>query len=417
MNEPTQQFLANLATTLAHSIVYFARERSRGVELFAGGDPPAPSTQESMASVLQAYIENLPSLMQVTSQNILPTEQNVLNANRVLAPQQNQLALDLYNQFGNQFTQAGIDVGRQQALGQAGTDLQVLQGPGKELAAAALEAQRQADPEYYKARELGLSGLSNLFAGLPDARGGLSGGEREEITRSLAYDNLRRGNESPSNITTVENAMKFGRAGAEREAANQSRISQAVGTATQFLTPAQSKVDVFQMTTGRPSMNQGMTQFAGVNQGTGSSTFGMGSGLLDNTSHLRQQENQINSQRRDSLDRFSQTMSSMPNVSCCWIFLTAHGGELPWWVRKARNVYGTDQIRAGYKRMSIWLVPLMRRSGLARWIVRTVMTEPLTMFAGYQLRVESCRNGWVFAPLRDFWFGVWNKLGISSSFK
>jgi hypothetical protein len=416
MNEPTR-YLANLATAVAHSTVYFAREQSRGVELFAGGDPPAPTTQESMASVLQAYIENLPSLMQVTSQNILPTEQNVLNANKTLAPQQNQLALDLYNQFGKQFTQAGIDVDRQQALGQAGTDLQVLQGPGKEVARAALEAQREADPEYYKARELGLSGLSNLFAGLPDSRGGMTGGEREEITRSLAYDNMRRGNESPSNITTVENAMKFGRAGAEREAANQSRISQAVNTATQFLAPSQSKVDVFQMTTGKPSMNQGMGQFAGVNQGTGSSTFGMGSQLLDNTSQMRQQENQTNSQRRDSLDRFSQVMSSMPSVSCCWIFLAANGGELPWWVREARNIYGTDEIRRGYKRMSVWLVPLMQRSRLARWAVRAFMTEPLTMFAGYQLRVESCRDGWVFTPLRDFWFAVWKKLGTTTSNK
>jgi hypothetical protein len=365
-----------------------------------------------MNSVLQAYTQNLPGLMKVTSENTLPTEQNILNANKVLAPQQNQLALDLYNQFGKQFTQAGIDVNQMQQLGQAQTDLATLQGPGKQLAAAQLEAQKLADPEYYKAREAAMSQLGNLFSGLPDAKGGLSGAEREEVSRSVARDNFSRGNVDPTQIGTVENAMRFGAAGENRMAANQDRIAKAIGAATSFLPASKSGIDVLNTTTGRQTIaNPGQSQFAGVSGNTGANTFGMGKDLLGATSAANLQENDINSKRRDALDRASQVMSSMPSVSCCWIFLTAHNGELPWYVRYARNVYGTDNVRRGYKRMSKWLVPLMNRSLIARYLVRMLMTDPLAMYAGYKLGVPECRNGWVFRPLRNFWWKIWNNLG------
>jgi len=397
-----------IASVLAHSAVYFSNPA--GVKLYAGGDPPAPSTQESMASVLQAYIENLPQLMSVTSKNALPTEQNILDANKVLAPQQNQLALDLYKQFGDQFTQAGVETNRKEALGQAATDLAVLQGPGKALAAAQLEAQKAADPEYYKTRETASNTLANLFSALPDANGGLSGGEREEVSRSLARDNAARGNENPTATSTVENAMKFGAAGEARKSANQDRISQAIQAATSFMPSAKSGIDVLNTTTGRQTIaNPGQSQFAGVSKDTGASTMSMGSDLLGQTSAMRQQQNQINSQRRDSLDRFSQVMSSMPSVSCCWIFLAAHGGELPWYVRYCRNVLGTAETRRGYTRMSKWLVPLMQRSAVIRWLVRTVMTEPITEYGAYLFGENT--HGWVFRPVKQFWFRIWDNLG------
>lgn len=405
MNDENK-FLLALANSLAHSSVFYSNVV--GVTLFAG-DPPAPSTQESMDSVLAAYEKHLPGLLNITSQNILPTQQALLGANQQLAPQENQLALDLYRQFIPQFTQAGIDVNRQAALGQAGTDLAVLQGPGKQLAAAQLEAQKLADPEYYTARAGAGQALGSLFSSLPDPNGGLSGAEREEITRSVNRDNLARGIENPSAITTVENAMRFGAAGEARKVANEDRISKAVQAATGFMPAAKSGIDVLNTTTGRATINPGQSQFAGVNKDTASNTFNMGSQLLGETSSMRQQQNQINSQRRDGLDRFSQVMGSMPNVGCCWIFLAAHGGELPWWVRKCRDVLGGDDTRRGYTKMSHWLVPLMKRSRLVMWAVRTFMTEPLTEYGGYLVGVNT--HGWVFRPIKQFWFAVWNKLG------
>lgn len=404
--------LSQLSSVLAHSVVFFARERVGTLDLFAGGDPPAPSTQESMDSILKAYTANLPQLMKVTGQNILPYEQSVVDANKALAPQQNQLSYDMLSQYGPQFTELGNKLNGIAGMGQAQNDLAVLQGPGKELAAAQLAAQKLADPEFYKTRELGLGAMEKLFGALPDPNGGLSGAEREEVTRSLARDNSARGNENPSASTTVENAMRFGAAGEARKKANEDRIANAVGAATQFMPASKSGIDVLNTTTGRPTIsNPGQTQFMGVGKDTGAATQNLGGQLFGATSTANQQSNQINANRRDSLDRFSQVMGSMPSVSCCWIFLAAHGGELPWYVRKARDVYGTDQIRRGYKRMSIWLVPILKRSAIARWIVRTIMTEPLTMFAGWQLRAEGCHNGKVFMPLRDFYFALWNKLG------
>ena len=411
-SQPLFRSEAAIASVLAHSVVYFARENAHGVELICGGDPPAPTPSESMDSVLQAYVKNLPQLMQTMGANILPYEQATVAANQQLAPVQNQLALDIARQYGPQFTQVGTEINRLGQLGQAQTDLETLTGPGKQLAAAQLEAQKLADPEYYKSRELALGALGNLFGGLPDSRGGLSGAEREEITRSLARDNAARGNDIPSAATTVENAMRFGAAGEARKAANESRIANAVGAATGAMPAMKSGIDVLNTTTGRPTiMNPGQTQFAGVSKDTGSATKDAGQQMFGAASDMAVNAANINANRRDTLDRITQFQSSLPNVSCCWIFLAAHGGELPWYVRKARDVYGTDATRRGYKRMSTWLVPIMERSAVVRAIVRTIMTDPLSMYAGYLLSEPTCANGWVFAPLKRFWFAVWNRLG------
>lgn len=391
---------------VAHSLVYFARERVGTLDLFCGGDPPAPTASESTAEMLKAYTQYLPDLLRVTSQNIMPMEEALLASRQAISPQQSQLEYDLYKQFGPQFAQIGADISRQNALSQAATDAAVLKGPGRDVVSSALEAQKLADPEYYKARELGLKGLENLFSNLPDAGTGLSGAEREEVTRSLARDNIARGNTTGGALSTVENAMKFGSAGAARQAQKQSQVAGAVGAAGGFMSPAQSRIDTFQMTTGKPSMNFGDSKFSGPRE-TGEATMGMGQGMWQGIGQLQSDAMNVNAKRRDTLDRLIAMNESNPD--CCWIFLAAHGGELPWYVRHCRNVLGTSETRRGYKRMSRWLVPAMKRSGALRWIVRTVMTEPITMYGGYLCGVN--RDGWVFRPVKRFWFAIWNKLG------
>lgn len=395
-----------VSQVVAHSLVYFSNPA--GVVLQASGDPPAPTASESTAEMLKAYTQYLPDLLKVTSQNIMPMEQALLESRQAVSPQESQLEADLYKQFGPQFAQIGSDIARQNALNQSATDAAVLAGPGKQVIQSALEAQKLADPEYYKARELGLKGLENLFTNLPDAGTGLSGAEREEVTRSLARDNIARGNTTPSSLSTIENAMRFGNAGAQRQAQKQSQVANAVGAAGGFMAPAQSRIDTFQMTTGKPSTNFGDSRFSGVRE-TGDATMSMGQGMWQGIGQSQSDAMNVNAKRRDTLDRVIAMNESNPD--CCWIFLAAHGGELPWYVRYCRNVLGTSETRRGYTRMSKWLVPAMKRSRALRAIVRLVMTEPITMYGGYLCRVDGCEAGWVFQPVKRFWFAVWNKLG------
>lgn len=402
MQQPNDPSLWVIARVFAHSAVYFTDK----VSLYASADPPAPTASESTSAMLKAYAENLPELLRVTSQNILPTEQAMLQARQQISPQQSQLEADLYRQFGPQFAQIGSEIDRQNALSQSATDAAVLQGPGKDVIKSALEAQKLADPEYYKARELGLQGLENLFKNLPDTSTGLSGAEREEVSRSLARDNIARGNTTPSSLSTVENAMRFGSAGATRQAQKQGQVANAIGAATGYMPSAQSKIDTFQMTTGKPSQNTGDSRFSGVRE-AGDTTMNMGQGMWSGIGQLQSDSMNVNAKRRDTLDRVIAMNESNPD--CCWIFLAAHGGELPWYVRHCRNVLGTSETRRGYTRMSRWLVPILKRSRVARWIVRLVMTEPITMYGGYLCGVN--HDGWVFRLVKRFWFGVWNKLG------
>lgn len=303
--------LANVATVFAHSVVYFAREKVGSSDLFAWDDSDPTGAAESTDQQMQAYIKNLPQLLDVTSSQILPVEQRMLAARQALSPQQSQLELDQYSKFGPQFAQVGSDIAKQNALNQAGTDLSVLQGPGKSLAREAMAVQREADPEYYAAREQAMAALSKLFGSMDDPNGPMSGAEREEITRSLARDNAARGNEFASGMGAVENALKFGRAGEDRKANKQARLASAIGSAAGFMPAAQSKVDTFQLTTGRPAFNFGEQRNTGPVQNVGQNTFGMGSQLFNQTGAYQQQANDNQYKKRDALDRFVQGWSGV----------------------------------------------------------------------------------------------------------
>ena len=139
--------------------------------------------------------------------------------------------------------------------------------------------------------------------------------------------------------------------------------------------------------------------------------MGMSSDFLGQIGAMRQQENQINSQRRDSLDRVNETMSSLPSINCCFIFMEAYGGfyKIPWFVRRSRDLHYTPSVRLGYVRMSRLLVPLMRRFSSIRNLVNKLMIEPLTKHAGY-LYGEN-KDGVSCTPYKNFWLKTWDVLG------
>jgi hypothetical protein len=400
----THPFEQALSAVLAHTIVYESRLRvdnelgHRDWFFVANGDPPPSTEGESTDEMMRAWINNLPALLQ--------TQSNVTN---MLAPQENAAALQLAQQFMPSFTQLGLDQNRQQALGQASTDLAVLEGPGKQLTAAALEAQRAADPEYYATRAASSDALAKLFSSLEDPTGELSGGERAEIERSVNRDNQASGIAAPTATSTVDNAMRFGSGSTMKKSQQQGAITQAVNTATGAAPTMKSGVDVMQMTLGRPSVqNAGMGQFAGT-QELSAKNSAAGSALMGQIGSNMQNAQNINANRRDGLDRFSQVMGSIPSVSCCWIFRERYGAAIPWYLRASRDYHYTPEIRAGYQRMSLWLLPLLRRSKLARAVAEVVMFKPLTAHARWFCTREG--NGWLFEPVKLFWLHLWSKLG------
>lgn len=404
----------NIALVLAHTLLL----ESKGTEPFGkawflnGGDPPAPSAQESTDAILRAYSSNMPALIQAQVAGAQQYEPAMLELRRQLSPGQNQLDLDLLRQFGGQFATENQRIAGQNALDQARNDLAVVQGPGRELVREAMQTQREADPEAYRARELTVDQLNRLNSSLIDPDAGLSESERMEIDRSLARDNFSRGlGATPTATSTVSNALNFGRAGEARRSGRQSAIASAAQVSAGAVQPLSSRIDTFQLTTGRPSITG--PQGSGSRE-VGADTNQLGTNLFNNVSQTQMQANQINSQRRDSLDRVNQTMGTVGNMVgsfCCWTFAEAYYGweKIPDEVRVSRDLNYTLQRREGYRRMSRWLVPRMQSSFIIRFLVMLFLVWPMTYHAKWYVNRKGI--GWIFTPLQQLYLAIWEYYG------
>lgn len=410
-------FELNLSAALAHTLVFERRQAQVAVvgphvEYYNGGDPPAPTAQESTAEMLKAYTEYLPSLMSATSQQVLPTERTLLAAQQEIAPGQMALDRDLLQQFGPEFARIMADIDRSNRMKQSQADADILAGPGRDVMRNALAAQREADPEFFKAREQMGAQYDRLLGSLDDPNAGLSGSERTEIDRSLARANLGRGIATPTAQSTVANAMAFGQAGAQRQQQRQAAIGQALGVGTQMAPAMRSGIDTFQMVTGRPSVNTGAERVGGAQQ-VGQQTFGMGQNFLGNIQQNQASSLNYQANRRSGMDRATALIGSLPSVDCCFIFAEAYGGfgNIPWFVRASRDWHMTPEKREGYIWMSKWLVPLMARYDFVFRLVYETMIVPLTEHAGWLYGIKGYEHGAARGPWHKFWQTTWAVLG------
>jgi hypothetical protein len=411
-------FEINLSKVLGHSMVWESTrlEIDNGIPsgFFVNGGAPAPGTQESMAEVMKAYRENIIPMIQQQVTAARQYEPEMQKLREEISPREQQLNADLYRQFGPQFAKTGSDIARQNAQAQAETDLGIVSGTGRELVREAMRTQKEADPEAYRARELALQNLEQLQGSLTDPNAGLSGAERAEIDRSLARENYARGTgATPTATSTVSNAMAFGGAGEARKAQRQSAIANAAQLAAGAVQPLSSRIDTFQLTTGRPSVNQGEARTGGARE-VGQESNAMGMNLFGNASQMRQQENQINAQRKDALDSLTQGVSAAGGISklaCCWTFAEAYYGwdNIPDEVRVLRDLEYSLQKREGYRRMSRWLVPMMKKSSIIRELTNWLLIKPITSYAKYYVHGKG--NGWIFKPLKDLYFASWEDMG------
>jgi len=276
---------------------------------------PKQPGQETTNDMMKGYIDNLDALTQKTTGNVLPTEQALLDARKVIDPQQHQLELELAQKYLPQFTKLGLEQQEQEAMGRAGADTRLLQGPGKELVAANLEAQKIADPEFYRTRAAAEGQIQRLMASLQDPDSGLSPTERAEIERSQARTNQQRGNETPTGTSAVEAAMEFGKAGQDRRSSKQQAINAAIQTATQAMPTMKSGVDVLQLTTGRPSSpNMGLMKMGDPRE-VGATSMGLGQQLMSQVGDNQRQTSQINSQKRTAFDTVMKSMDTASKMS------------------------------------------------------------------------------------------------------
>lgn len=280
------------------------------------GDAPAPSTGESTEETIQAFTKNFPELMRITNEGILPSERAKLEASQAVSPDYSRLQARLFEELGPMLGATSDKIAANQAKSTAESDLSVLRGPGRDLVRESLNVSREADPEYYATREKVGGRLGDLLDSI-DLSGSLSGGEREEMNRAQAQEGARRGTgTSPSQTAALANALQFGQASYNRQNNAKNQLGQAIGLGTAYLPTAQSGVDPFMVATGKSSRpNAGEGKFTGVQSGVGDNAFGAGNNFMNNITSMRQQENDINANRRDWMDKVNEGVTALGSLS------------------------------------------------------------------------------------------------------
>ncbi len=337
------------------------------------------------------------------------------------SPKYAALMEELYSAYAPKLNAIGRDIISDNRLADSLTDLEVLQGPGKDLIATALETSKTLDPEFFQTRATVNEGLQKLIGSI-DLGGQLSAGEQSQIERATNQQMERLGvGTSPAPINVVGSAMTYGNAQRQRELENQQAFGQALGLATQSMPSMRYGLDPVQTALGRPSINPGEGKFTGISQPDFSDATQLTGNFMNYMSNLNQSQTQADIAKMNQGNWWQNFIPGMGDISysraggaglgCCFIFLESYNGKLPWFVRYCRDKFYTMQKRNGYVITSNYLVPLMRKYKLARWLVNSFMVKPLSTYGGYYCGIPGFKHGWVYKPVKEFWFALWNIIG------
>lgn len=268
------------------------------------GDDKAPPSQESTQDIIQALVRNLPAYMQVQNAQVGPQAQAQLDVAKNISPEYAKLNSDLYAQYAPQLANTATQVENINRTGAAKTDLDILRGSGGELATEAQRIDKILNPEFYNTRATTADKLGQLLGSidLNDAN--------PEAERLINQENTRSGNLGNDSATsTVSNALSFGGELQKRR----DSLGQALSIATQSLQPMQGQFNPVVTALGRNSTNAGQGQFTGV-QNPSNQAYQSGSQVLNSATAMKQQENEINANRRDGLDRFNETLAGVGSI-------------------------------------------------------------------------------------------------------
>lgn len=378
------------------------------------GSDPSMATPESEASVLQAFQQYLPTLIPSIAATTPGVAQQQLAATQGTAQGYNQLNLDQLKQFALPEAQVGQQVADSNAQAGAQTNLNQLNGAGGQAALAATALNRLANPSYYAAADAAGRGA----AGGVDAISltGLSPGEEAAVERSTNQSNVGTGNLGLNNASNVvANAMNFGGAFNNKLGLLNTATNTAANTANTLA--GNGGVNATNVALGQPNSstasNFGTGQFAGSNastqSGSSGNAFNFAGGLLNSMNSANNAQIGANAQMGSSQISANSPAAYLGSV-CCFIFLEAYYGKIPWYVRYGRdNYYNLNHdIATGYRRVAKWLVPLMQKFSLVRSLVWYMMVLPITThLASVTGHRAAKRNRFI----THSWLKVWALLG------
>lgn len=267
------------------------------------------------ANQVRTINDLLPYLTNAVNAQQLPTELTNLQTSQITSPGYAQLMTDLYNNYGPQLNAIGNEIQNRNALAQAQTSQDVINGPGRGLVNSAYDLSQVFDKPWYDTRGAAANSIQKLLGSI-DLSGKPSGSEVDQLQSSIARQNVQRGtNNAPSNTDVTANAMQFGNLGYQRKQTAISNLSDAISKASAFLPSAKSGVDVFQVATGRSSMpNPGNSLFPGISNPSNNNAFGLAGNLLGSTGQQINTTQQIDAQKKDWLDQFNQLTSGIGNL-------------------------------------------------------------------------------------------------------
>lgn len=288
------EFLKNLCATLAHTLLLESKEREPlGDSWVLNEGDNYPGRNEMPSLALGLTRKQFPKWVSTMLGQIPAIDAATLASAERTTPALNTLQANEYSRIAPQLAAAGASADNIGRMAGAEGDLSILNGPGGQMVTRALQLDQQANPEYYAAR----SAVGAAIPGL--VSGGLSGGETEAITRSLNRSNNARGlMETPTPLSTVSNAMTYGNAARQRQ-------MEGIGAANAFMPASRTGFDAVQTALGRPSTNAGAGQFLGVQPGSGTATFGLGTNMYNQQAQMAQTYGTTRANARDTGDRLN----------------------------------------------------------------------------------------------------------------
>ncbi len=274
-----------------------------------------------------------------------------------------------------------------QANQEANTNLNLLNGTGGQAATAATDLTNKLNPALASANSGAVNAVNAINLN------GLSPGEYNSTERALNQSNQGTGNLGLGNNTNaINNAMNFGGAFNSKIGLMNSAVNSATNAGSAMNTAVNpSSFSSNAMSNASQFGNSLLSSLGSL----GSASIGQSSGSGNSSS--------VN----------NSNQSSWGVSPCCFIFLEATNGKMPWWIRECRDEYykAEPQVARGYTRMAKWLVPAMRHIPLVKFAVNRWMVQPITLYGGYVKKVEGYEDCEMFECYKKFWFNIWRKVG------
>lgn len=269
-----------------------------------GYTPPSPNV--SLAAEVKAIAENYPDLIKAYTKQIIPIEQAKYEAARTMSPQYYQMMLDNQD-YLKKLAALDSDVKAQTQEREIASDVRTLQGPGQAAIRSAMDAERMADPEFYRNR--GLIG-DKMAEALVASSATLSPTERAEMERSIARTDPRN---TTSALNTAKNAMLFGKAGTEKA----NNLAKVVNEVSSSLPALRSGVDVYGIGTGRAGLTGGaaQTRYGQGYQMPGSEAFVGGADAFNKANQLEIARQQIKGGKPTSMQNLLMGTQAFSNMT------------------------------------------------------------------------------------------------------